>query len=117
MKRKITLILGICIATGCAVHKNKVAYDFPAAMSETVRAEYLKQCEKGRALYSINCAGCHNTVVKGKPVIPDFSQEKLIGYELRVSNAKHESNMPDTKVTAEELGLIMTFLSYKKKNG
>jgi hypothetical protein len=40
----------------------------------------------------------------------------LKGYEIRVSNAQREENMPDEKVTAEELGLISTFLLYKKKN-
>ena len=118
MKRKIALILiAGCMATGCMVHKNTVTYEFPAAMSEAVRRAYISQWEKGKALYEINCAGCHNITSNGKTIIPDFSQEKLIGYELRVANAKHENSMPDTKVTAEELGLIMTFLSYKKKNG
>ena len=118
MKRKIILaLISGSIGAGCIVHKDRVAYEFPTAMSETVRVDYIKQWQKGKALYDINCAGCHNTTSKGRTIIPDFSQEKLVGYELRVSNARHENSMPDTKVTAEELGLIMTFLSYKKKNG
>lgn len=72
-------------------------------------------CNKGKVLYDINCAKCHNMVVKGKNIIPDFSQEKLTGYELRVANREHEGSMPDTKVTAEELVFISTFLTYKKK--
>jgi len=49
-------------------------------------------------------------------VIPDFKPEQLTGYTLRVANAQHEKNMPDTLVTEEELSIIMTFLGYKKKN-
>jgi mono/diheme cytochrome c family protein len=67
-------------------------------------------------LYDINCAGCHNIKKGSRLLVPDFTPEQLKGYELRVSNAQHEENMPDEKVTAEELSLISTFLIYKKKN-
>jgi mono/diheme cytochrome c family protein len=110
----------ICVALFCfqcfAQKKQKVKYEFPPQMSEKVKGQFTELCDKGQVLYAINCSSCHNIKVKGKDVIPDFTQEKLIGYELRVSNGQHEENMPDTKVTAEELGLITTFLTYKKKN-
>ena len=111
------MLLAVCVVSTveCAAQK-KVEYEFPANMALPIKAEYLKQCEKGRVLYTINCAGCHNTKVKGKIIIPDFSLDQLIGYELRVSNPDHENGMPETTVSAEELGLIMTFLNYKKKN-
>lgn len=118
MKYKISVLLitGI-LWVQCFAQKNKkVAYEFPAAMAPAIQVEYAKQCDKGLILYNINCAKCHNTVVKGKQVIPDFSQDQLIGYELRVKNARHESELPETTVSAEELGQIMTFLTYKKKN-
>ncbi len=99
-----------------AQKKRKVAYEFPDAMAPAIQAEFAKICDKGLILYNLNCAPCHNTKLKGKEVIPDFTQEKLIGYELRVSNKEHEEHMPDTAVTAEELGQIMTFFMYKKKN-
>ena len=98
------------------VHKDKSPYDFPKAMAADVRTDYYRQCELGRVLYEHNCGKCHNTTVKGKTLIPYFSQEKLIGYALRESNEKHTSSMPDSIVTAEDLGLIMTFLTYKKKD-
>ena len=102
----------------CAAQKKakKVAYEFPAAMAEPIRAEFAKQCDKGQILYNINCAKCHLLMIDGKQYIPDFTPAQLVGYELRVLNPKHESEIPETTVTAEELGLIMTFLSYKVRN-
>jgi hypothetical protein len=118
MKYKIiiTLFAATFFLAQCATHK-KLSYEFPEKMSETVRAQFKKECDKGKILYDINCAKCHNAIVKGKQVIPDFNPEQIKGYEIRVSNAQHEATMPDELVTAEELGLIATFLSYKTKSG
>lgn len=110
----LTLFISICLVQ-CATHY-KVAYELPEAMLPHVKQEYLSRCKKGKILYDINCSGCHNTKVKGKIMIPDFTPEQLKGYELRVTNAKHVERLTDTTVTAEELGIIMTFLTYKKKN-
>lgn len=73
-------------------------------------------CDKGLILYQINCGACHTKQVDGKDVIPDFSVQQINDYELRVLNPKHESDIPETTVTPEELSLIMTFLTYKVKN-
>lgn len=62
------------------------------------------------------CARCHNGGTKRKPVLPNFTQDQLKGYALRVSNKQHEKNRPDSLVSEEELGIIMTFLTYKKKS-
>lgn len=96
--------------------KNKISAAFPAEMSEAVRADYQKQWDKGRILWDMNCARCHNTKDRRREIIPDFRPEQLIGYELRVKNAQHDTGIAEERVSTEELGLIMTFLSYKKKN-
>jgi hypothetical protein len=110
----VLVLILICRANGEA--QRKTTYEFPEAMPETVKTENLKLCNKGNILWQINCAKCHNTKVKRRIIIPDFTSDQLKGYELRVLNPTHESNIPETTVTAEELGLIMTFLTYKKKN-
>ncbi len=107
-------MLTVCFAQ--CVTPNNVTYHLPEAMLPHVKKEYLSRCEKGKILYDINCAGCHNTKVKGRIVIPDFTPEQLKGYELRVTNARHLESLTDTSVSEEELGVIMTFLTYKKKN-
>ncbi|MBA3681443.1 MAG: hypothetical protein H0W73_09805 [Bacteroidetes bacterium] len=116
---KTVIILIFCFAILVLVRcqsRKKVDYELPEAMLPHVKTFFTGQCDKGKILYDLNCAGCHNTRVKGKQIIPDFNPEQLTGYTLRVQNAQHEKNMPDTLVTEEELGIIMTFLVYKKKN-
>ncbi|GAL86194.1 hypothetical protein CHU_3117 [Sporocytophaga myxococcoides] len=110
----IGILFAVCF--GQCVTRNNVSYNLPEAMLPHVKQEYLSRCEKGKILYDINCAGCHNTKVKGKIVIPDFTPEQLKGYELRITNARHSETLTDTTVTEEELGIIMTFLTYKKKS-
>lgn len=116
MKKITILLLSVLSVIAIAKDKYKINYVFPENMPEHVKAEYIKQCDKGKILYDLNCAGCHNYKVKNKILIPDFSQEQLIGYELRVMNARHDSSLAETTVTAEELVLINTFLTYKEKN-
>lgn len=106
----------ILFVIGCTINK-KAAYVFPNAMPEYVQKAYIEQCDKGQILYNLNCAKCHSKKVKNRILIPDFKAEQLKGYELRVTNVKHENQLQDTIVTEEELGLIMTFLKYKERSG
>jgi hypothetical protein len=117
MKRYLLLLICILTAAACATQKKPViAYEFPENMSPIVQASFTKLCDKGAVLYTKNCSHCHNVKVKGRILIPDFPQEKMLGYAIRLSNRQHEINMPDSIVSAEELALISTFFSYKKKN-
>ncbi len=117
MQLKHTLMITGALATLLACTAQKEAmYELPDAMLPHVKVEYAKRCEKGKILYEMTCGKCH-TVKKGrKEIIPDFKPEQLTGYTLRTANARHESSMPDSLVSEDELGIIMTFLSYKKKN-
>jgi mono/diheme cytochrome c family protein len=96
--------------------QKKVPADFPKEMLPEVKAEYQKTFDKGQILYNINCAKCHTTYNRKKPIVPDFTLDQLKGYELRESNQRHVENIPEEQVSPEELGIIMTFLLYKKRN-
>ncbi len=113
---KIIYLLFVAVILQQCHSQKELVYEFPEAMLPHVKVMFAERCEKGKILYDLTCAKCHNSKVKGKIIIPDFKPEQLTGYTLRVQNAQHETNMPDTLVTEEELGIIMTFLSYKKKN-
>lgn len=110
-----TIFLAFLTLTMCKT-KQEVSYEFPDAMLPHVKEQYKAQWERGKILWDQNCSRCHNTKVKGKVIIPDFREDQLKGYELRITNARHESELTDSLVTEEELGVIMTFLRYKKKN-
>ncbi len=110
----LTLLIFLC-GMSCRVQK-QIDPEFPEAMLPHVKEEYAKRYDKGQILYNLNCSRCHTKKEGRKLIVPDFRPEQLKGYELRVANAQHESNMPDTLVTEEELSIIMVFLNYKKKN-
>lgn len=95
----------------------KAAYkhDFPKEMNEDVKKAYLQFFQKGQVLYEINCAKCHNTIVDGIEVMPEFTKEHLAKYQLRVQNPQHEDALTEMKVNAEEMQQIMIFLTYYKK--
>jgi hypothetical protein len=114
--RHTPLFILLIVLSFAASAQKKVKYDFPEGMADAVKAEYLKRSEKGYILYGINCSACHNTKVGKKEVIPDFTKEQMAKYEMRFTNPSHESSIPETKVTQEEMDLIMTFLKYKAKN-
>jgi len=90
-------------------------YEFPAAMPKEIRAAYLKEFNKGKILYQINCGKCHNKTVKGKLIVPDFTPEQIANYELRLANPKHQESLIEDKLLPEELGQITIFFTYKKK--
>lgn len=122
MRKRIEscLFIAMCIGMALSVQAEKkpakVPYVFPDAMGPAVREAFTKECDKGQALYQLACASCHNTIENGRTIIPDWTSTQLVGYELRVLNPRHETGIPEEQVTAEELGYIMTFLTYKKKN-
>lgn len=110
------LIISLLAVGHSCISSKKAPLEFPEAMLPEVKADYQKVCERGYALYKLSCAKCHSSKKWGREVIPDFKEEQLTGYALRISNARHESNLPDSLVSELDLADIMMFLRYKKKN-
>lgn len=92
-------------------------HNLPPAMNEEVRIAYTKLFEKGKVLYEVNCASCHNIKVNGVEMMPVFTKEHLAQYELRILNPAHEEPLSEMRVNAEELQQIMIFLTYYKQAG
>lgn len=113
--RTALILLFITLLITCT-SKKQVLYELPDAMLPHVKVQYAQQCDKGYVLWQKNCSQCHTKKEKRKTIIPDFKPEQLSGYALRAQNKQHETNLPDSTLSQEELGIIMTFLTYKKKN-
>lgn len=107
----------VCIQVlACSVN-HRISYDLPGEMLAPVKLEYIKICDKGKILFDKNCAGCHLLKLNGRSVIPDFALHQLETYQIRISNSRHMKNVTEEAITAEELGYVITFLTYKKKSG
>ena len=91
IKKIIILLIVALVAVMCRTQK-KAVYELPEAMLPHVKVVYEQRCEKGYALWKLNCAKCHTQKIKGKTVIPDFNPDQLTGYTIRVANKRHESN-------------------------
>ena len=55
----ILIFLSISIISVSCLQSKKMTYEFPTTMTENVRKEYLRQCEKGAIFFDISCAKCH----------------------------------------------------------
>jgi hypothetical protein len=111
-----SLLFAGVVIFACSSSK-KINYVFPTEMNPSVQSSYKEICDKGKVLYDIHCAHCHTTKKWGKELIPDFTPDQLESYQIRVANERHEPIMNDEQLPAEELGMIMTFLTYKSKSG
>lgn len=111
----ISALVIVCFLSACFVQKQpKVTPVFPDAMLPHVKESYAGMWEKGRILYDINCASCHNKVVKRKVIIPEFTEEMLAAYEIRLADPQHEMSLAESRVNVEELSLITVFLTYRE---
>ncbi|MES2379764.1 MAG: hypothetical protein V4538_01900 [Bacteroidota bacterium] len=95
-------------------------YDLPydsATMTEAQKAEFISFYEKGIIVYNTICAGCHNKMVNGVAVVPDFSLPQLMDYEVRIQYPSHGDRLKESNLSALELDYVVHYLRYKKKSG
>lgn len=107
------LVVIVCLAA-CVTQPMIQYYDFPSDIAEEAKTANRKMLEKGRILYNINCAKCHNKKINGRIIIPDFTQDQLDSYIIRIKNEVHINTIPETRVTAQEMEAIQFFFTYKK---
>jgi hypothetical protein len=117
MKKATTILLLFFMAIGlfgCVTQAKIQFYDFPSDIAEEAKIANTKMLEKGKILYNINCANCHNKKIKGKIYLPDFTTDQLDSYIIRIKNEAHVTALHENKVTIEELEAIQFFFTYKK---
>lgn len=126
------LIIGI-IAVACSTSKRTsnvgVAkdkplvvrnYDMPddsLTMPTQQKKDFVESCERGIILYNTICASCHNKLIDGKSVVPDFSLPQLMDYEIRIQYPSHEDRLKENNLSVQELDDVVNYLRYKKKSG
>lgn len=117
LKTNLFIVLCLCVSFLASAQKSKkVEYSFPAEMKPHVQEAYILEFAKGKILYDINCAKCHSRFEKKKEIIPNFTTEQFEAYKIRIANPDHEQTMTEEKLLPEELGMIITFLTYRKKD-
>ncbi|MBJ7428177.1 MAG: hypothetical protein JHD28_04355 [Bacteroidia bacterium] len=95
-------------------------YDMPEdslTMTADKKQAFKESCDRGIIIYNTICAGCHNKLVDGKQVVPDFSLPQLMDYEIRIQYPSHEDRLKENNLTAQELDDVVNYLRYKKKSG
>ncbi len=117
MKNKTGVFIFFIIITGligCVTQAKIQYYDFPSDIAEEAKVANAKMLEKGRILYNVNCATCHNKKIKNRIYLPDFSSEQLDSYIIRIKNEVHVKTLPESKITIAEIEAIQFFFNYKK---
>ncbi len=110
----LVFLLVIGCLPACVTQPKTQFYDFPSDIAEEAKTANRKMLEKGRVLYNINCAKCHNKKINGRIIIPDFTQDQLDSYIIRIKNEVHINSIPETRVTTQEMEAIQYFFTYKK---
>lgn len=87
----------------------------PPNLSEKNEKQFIQFFTEGETYYNLNCAECHNKKINNKTVLPQFTDEQLELYTVRIKNPDHAKRLTAKDVTDEELQKIMYFLKYKKK--
>lgn len=98
-------------------NKKEPIFDYPDYIdTDTGRATFVKEFNKGRIVYKQVCAKCHNVNKDGKLYYPDFSIPQLIDYEMRIQYSAHQEELKENNLSALEFDWVVIFLQYKKKN-
>ena len=98
----------------------EINYNLPddsLSMNDSAKKEFVKSFDKGQIVYNLICAKCHNKIVNGLEVVPDFSLPQLMDYEIRIQYPIHQERLSPENLSATELDDVVNYLRYKKKSG
>ena len=96
---------------------NYILPDDSLTMSDSAKKEFVRNFDKGQIIYNIVCAKCHNKLVGGAEVVPDFSLPQLMDYEMRIQYPAHQERLTEANLSALELDYVVDYLRFKKKSG
>ena len=114
MRNKIIFIICLCIVAACSLQK-EVKYNMPNGLTENQKTKFLENFNNGSAVYTISCAKCHDKTVNNQIVKPEFTQEQLELYIVRIQNDEHSKNLTIRDISDEDLQRVMFYLKYKIK--
>lgn len=113
MRNKIIFIICLC-TVACSLQK-EVKYNIPEGLNEKQKNKFLENFNNGSAVYTISCAKCHDKTVNNQIVQPEFTNEQLELYIVRIQNDEHSKNLTIRDISDEDLQRVMFYLKYKIK--
>lgn len=122
MRNRISILTIICVVLfslilACSTTKEvEYVMQQPQAMTDADKANFIATFNNGKALYKVYCSECHNTKVKGKVIVPDFTPKQLNAYKLAWVNTEHKSNLSPETLKQDDLESIVFYLMNKKKS-
>lgn len=94
----------------------KVEYAFPDGAEKLPGYdELMVHLESGKKLYKVYCTQCHGVFAKGKKDIPNFSRVQLDNYNANFLKKDPKNHAVAQKLSNEQLGDIILFLTFIKK--
>ncbi len=106
-------MLLICLfALYCTTGKKIEWYVLPD-ISDANRKALIERFEKGKILYTNNCAACHGIYGKGKDSVTNVTKQQIDNYTiLALANPKNLAVLK--KISPEPFNYIITFLRLTK---
>ena len=107
------LIMIICFLLIQCTAKKTTEYNIPPDVGGANRAILIERFEKGKILYTNNCAACHGIYTKGKDSVTNFTNQQIDNYtKIALANPKNHAVL--RKISPEQFDYITTFLRLRR---
>ena len=110
--KALIFIVAAVILTGCLLHK-KTQYNYPEGIPGEEKVKLHAFLEKGRKLYEMNCAKCHDSTGKSTP---DFSVQQIDNYTAATLKRDPKIHAVAANMDPEQLFAVFSYLRLRKKS-